>query len=87
MGYFPSDQNIFVSDCSFIIRNLLHLYLYTQVLQKHIADEKIAQDIKSKLDTTPGIAYSEIAKKASECGRTQLAVRVSTYRWSVYKNK
>ena len=47
-----------------------------KVLQKHIADERIAQDIKSKLDTTPGIAYSEIAKKASECGRTQLAVRV-----------
>ncbi len=46
------------------------------MLQKHIADERIAQDIKSKLDTTPGIAYSEIAKKASECGRTQLAVRL-----------
>ncbi|XP_022100529.1 vacuolar protein sorting-associated protein 16 homolog [Acanthaster planci] len=50
-----------------------------KVLQKHIADEKIAQDIKSKLDTAPGIAYSEIAKKASECGRTQLAVRLLEY--------
>ncbi|XP_033625342.1 vacuolar protein sorting-associated protein 16 homolog [Asterias rubens] len=59
-------------------RILAHWACY-KVLQKHIADERIAQDIKSKLDTTPGIAYSEIAKKASECGRTQLAVRLLEY--------
>ena len=47
------------------------------MFQKHIPDEQIAQDIKRKLGDTPGIPYSEIAKKALECGRTQLAVSVS----------
>eukprot|EP00057_Strongylocentrotus_purpuratus_P030253 XP_781126.3 PREDICTED: vacuolar protein sorting-associated protein 16 homolog [Strongylocentrotus purpuratus] len=50
-----------------------------KVEQKHIPDELIAQSIKEKLGDTPGIAYSEIAKKASECGRTQLAVKLLEY--------
>ena len=50
--------------------------MYEQVEQKNIPDEEIAMSIKNKLGDTPGIAYSEIAKKASECGRTQLAVKV-----------
>ena len=52
--------------------------MFYQVFQKHIPDEQIAVDIKRKLGDTPGIPYSEIAKKALECGRTQLAVSVST---------
>ncbi|XP_071505509.1 vacuolar protein sorting-associated protein 16 homolog [Diadema antillarum] len=50
-----------------------------KVEQKHIPDEAIAESIKNKLGDTPGIAYSEIAKKASECGRTQLAVKLLEY--------
>ena len=38
----------------------------------------IARAINSKLGETPGISYTEIASKALECGRTQLAIRVST---------
>ncbi|XP_072019724.1 vacuolar protein sorting-associated protein 16 homolog [Amphiura filiformis] len=50
-----------------------------KVFQKHIPDEQIAVDIKRKLGDTPGIPYSEIAKKALECGRTQLAVSLLEY--------
>ena len=44
--------------------------------QKNVDDETIAQDIASKLKDTPAVAYSDIANKAQQCGRTELAIRV-----------
>lgn len=39
-------------------------------------DEDIAQAIAAKLGDTPGISYTEIASKAWDCGRPELAIRV-----------
>ena len=36
----------------------------------------MANTIVSKLGDTPGISYTEIATKAKDCGRTELAIRV-----------
>ncbi|XP_014676106.1 PREDICTED: vacuolar protein sorting-associated protein 16 homolog, partial [Priapulus caudatus] len=47
-----------------------------QVQQTDIDDEQVALAIAEKLGNTAGISYSEIASKASECGRTQLAIRL-----------
>ena len=41
-------------------------------------DEEIARAIASKLKDAAGISYTEIASKALECGRTELATRVGT---------
>ncbi|XP_070536133.1 vacuolar protein sorting-associated protein 16 homolog [Ptychodera flava] len=56
-------------------RILAHWACY-KVEQKEQADEQIARAIQSKLGDTPGISYSEIAAKASECGRKDLAIRL-----------
>lgn len=47
-----------------------------QVQQKDKSDEEVAQAINQKLGDTPGISYSEIAGRAYECGRTELAIKV-----------
>lgn len=44
--------------------------------QKEEADEVIARNISLKLGDAAGISYSEIANKAYECGRTELAIKV-----------
>ncbi|KAI8484680.1 Vacuolar protein sorting-associated protein 16 [Branchiostoma belcheri] len=49
------------------------------VQQTHVDDELIARSINEKLRDTPGISYSEIAAKAAECGRTELAIRLLEY--------
>ena len=49
---------------------------FSQVQQANVDDEEIARAINSKLGETPGISYSEIASKAVDCGRTQLAIKV-----------
>jgi hypothetical protein len=46
------------------------------VQQTNKDDDDIAQAIAKKLGDTPGISYTEIASKALECGRTQLAIKV-----------
>lgn len=51
-------------------------WAFLKVKQTFLDDEKIAQDIYNKLGHSPGIAYSEIANKAIECGRTQLAIKL-----------
>jgi len=48
-----------------------------KVQQTHLDDDQIARDINVKLGMTPGVSYSEIANKAFECGKTDLAIRVS----------
>ncbi|XP_077989106.1 vacuolar protein sorting-associated protein 16 homolog [Glandiceps talaboti] len=56
-------------------RILAHWACY-KVQQKQQDDEEIARAIQSKLGDTPGISYSEIAAKASEHGKTKLAIRL-----------
>ncbi|XP_002734080.3 vacuolar protein sorting-associated protein 16 homolog, partial [Saccoglossus kowalevskii] len=55
-------------------RILAHWACY-KVQQTNRDDEQIARAIQGKLGDTPGISYTEIAAKASECGRTELAIR------------
>ena len=44
--------------------------------QTNVDDESIARAIAQKLGDTPGVSYSEVANRAIECGRTDLAIRV-----------
>lgn len=43
--------------------------------------EQIAEEIADKLGYTPGVSYSEIAVKAADCGRKQLAIKVLNSDW------
>lgn len=45
--------------------------------QKDKSDEEVAYAINQKLGDTPGISYSEIAARAYDCGRTELAIKVT----------
>ena len=47
--------------------------------QKHENDESLAYAISQKLGDTPGVSYSEIASKAVDCGREELAIRLLEY--------
>lgn len=47
-----------------------------QVKQTQLDREQVARDIAEKLGYAPGISYSEIAMKAADCGRMQLAIKV-----------
>jgi hypothetical protein len=46
------------------------------VKQTQLDREQVARDIAEKLGYAPGISYSEIAIKAADCGRMQLAIKV-----------
>ncbi|XP_072335471.1 vacuolar protein sorting-associated protein 16 homolog [Scyliorhinus torazame] len=59
-------------------RILAHWACY-KVQQKEEPDDNIARAINNKLGDTPGISYSEIAAKAYECGRTELAIKLLEY--------
>ena len=48
----------------------------SQVQQKEEPDESIAHAVSVKLGEAAGISYSEIAARAYECGRTELAIKV-----------
>uniref|UniRef100_A0A4W5LMI8 Vps16 C-terminal domain-containing protein n=1 Tax=Hucho hucho TaxID=62062 RepID=A0A4W5LMI8_9TELE len=47
-----------------------------QVQQKEEPDESIAHAVSVKLGEAAGISYSEIAARAYECGRTELAIKL-----------
>ena len=53
--------------------------IHAQVQQTSVDDESIARAIAQKLGDTPGVSYSEVANRAIECGRTELAIRVRTF--------
>ena len=55
---------------------ILGNWAFLKVRQTFLDDERIARDISNKLGHSPGISYSEIANKAIECGRTQLAIKL-----------
>lgn len=50
-----------------------------KVKQNQLDEEQVAIDIANKLSSTPGILYAEIADKANECGRKQLAIKLLDY--------
>lgn len=56
---------------------LLGHVLSSQVQQKDLSDEAIAQAVCLKVGDSPGFSYSHIAAKAYECGRAELAIKVN----------
>ncbi|XP_061439573.1 vacuolar protein sorting-associated protein 16 homolog isoform X2 [Rhineura floridana] len=67
-----------LSEFQGISRILAHWACY-KVQQKDKSDEEVAQAINQKLGDTPGISYSEIAARAYDCGRTELAIKLVEY--------
>lgn len=59
-------------------RILAHWACY-KVKQTQLDKEQIAEEIADKLGYAPGVSYSEIAKKAADCGRKQLAIKLIDY--------
>lgn len=58
-------------------KNINYKYHVLQVLQpSQKSDEQIAKEINSKLGYTPGISYTDIANRADQAGRKQLAIKV-----------
>lgn len=49
--------------------------------QKDLSNEAIARAVCVKVGDSPGVSYSDIAAKAYECGRTELAIKVSQARF------
>ncbi|NWR99853.1 VPS16 protein, partial [Motacilla alba] len=50
--------------------------LVSPVQQKDKSDEEVAQAINQKLGDAAGISYSDIATRAYDCGRAELAIKV-----------
>ncbi|XP_065519120.1 vacuolar protein sorting-associated protein 16 homolog isoform X1 [Lathamus discolor] len=67
-----------LSEVQGVSRILAHWACY-KVQQKDKSDEEVAQAINHKLGDTPGISYSEIAARAYDCGRTELAIKLLEY--------
>ncbi|XP_048390970.1 vacuolar protein sorting-associated protein 16 homolog [Stegostoma tigrinum] len=67
-----------ISELQGASRILAHWACY-KVQQKEEPDDSIARAINHKLGDTPGISYSEIAAKAYECGRIELAIKLLEY--------
>ncbi|KAM4672694.1 vacuolar protein sorting-associated protein 16 homolog isoform 2-T2 [Amazona ochrocephala] len=67
-----------LSEIQGVSRILAHWACY-KVQQKDKSDEEVAQAINHKLGDTPGISYSEIAARAYDCGRTELAIKLLEY--------
>uniref|UniRef100_H3ADV7 Vacuolar protein sorting-associated protein 16 homolog n=1 Tax=Latimeria chalumnae TaxID=7897 RepID=H3ADV7_LATCH len=59
-------------------RVLAHWACY-KVQQKDENDDEVARAINQKLGDTPGISYSDIAARAYECGRMELAIKLLEY--------
>jgi hypothetical protein len=53
------------------------MFFILQVKQTQLDKEQIAEEIADKLGYAPGVSYSEIAKRAADCGRKQLAIKVN----------
>ncbi|XP_069702504.1 vacuolar protein sorting-associated protein 16 homolog [Periplaneta americana] len=59
-------------------RILAHWACY-KVKQTQLDREQVARDIADKLGYAPGVSYSDIAMKAADCGRMQLAIKLMDY--------
>uniref|UniRef100_A0A3B3R9I6 Vacuolar protein sorting-associated protein 16 homolog n=1 Tax=Paramormyrops kingsleyae TaxID=1676925 RepID=A0A3B3R9I6_9TELE len=58
------------------VSRVLKHWACCKVQQKEEADEVIARMVSLKLGETAGISYSDIAARAYECGRTELAIKL-----------
>lgn len=67
-----------IPDYQGVSRVLKH-WACCKVQQKEEADEAVARAVSVKLGEAAGISYSEIATKAYECGRTELAIKLLEY--------
>lgn len=56
-------------------RILAHWACY-KVAQLDVSTDEVARAISDKLASSPGILYSEIARKAVDCGRQDLAIKL-----------
>ncbi|XP_077638799.1 vacuolar protein sorting-associated protein 16 homolog [Lonchura striata] len=61
-----------------VSRILAHWACY-KVQQKDKSDEEVAQAINQKLGDAAGISYSDIATRAYDCGRAELAIKLLEY--------
>uniref|UniRef100_A0A674A8X8 Vacuolar protein sorting-associated protein 16 homolog n=1 Tax=Salmo trutta TaxID=8032 RepID=A0A674A8X8_SALTR len=58
------------------VSRVLKHWACCKVQQKEEPDESIAHAVSMKLGEAAGISYSEIAARAYECGRTELAIKL-----------
>ncbi|XP_062303702.1 vacuolar protein sorting-associated protein 16 homolog [Osmerus eperlanus] len=58
------------------VSRVLKHWACCKVQQKEEADDVIARAVSVKLAEAAGISYSEIATRAYECGRTELAIKL-----------
>uniref|UniRef100_A0A8C8EK93 Vacuolar protein sorting-associated protein 16 homolog n=1 Tax=Oncorhynchus tshawytscha TaxID=74940 RepID=A0A8C8EK93_ONCTS len=58
------------------VSRVLKHWACCKVQQKEEPDESIAHAVSVKLGEAAGISYSEIAARAYECGRTELAIKL-----------
>ncbi|CAL7934755.1 unnamed protein product [Xylocopa violacea] len=65
-------------------RILAHWACY-KVKQTQLDKKQIAEEIADKLGYAPGVSYSEIAKRAADCGRKQLAIKLIDYEPRAYQ--
>ncbi|XP_075898377.1 vacuolar protein sorting-associated protein 16 homolog isoform X1 [Nelusetta ayraudi] len=64
-----------IPDYQGVSRVLKH-WASCKVQQKDLSDEAIARAVCLKVGDSPGVSYSDIAAKAFECGRTELAIKL-----------
>ncbi|CAG01327.1 unnamed protein product [Tetraodon nigroviridis] len=57
------------------VSRVLRHWAVCKVQQKDLSDEAIAQAVCLKVGDSPGFSYSDIAAKAYECGRSELAIK------------
>ncbi|XP_038126852.1 vacuolar protein sorting-associated protein 16 homolog isoform X2 [Cyprinodon tularosa] len=67
-----------IPDYQGVSRVLKH-WASCKVQQKDLTDEAIARAVCSKVGDCPGVSYSDIAAKAYECGRPELAIKLLDY--------
>uniref|UniRef100_A0A3B5ML19 Vacuolar protein sorting-associated protein 16 homolog n=1 Tax=Xiphophorus couchianus TaxID=32473 RepID=A0A3B5ML19_9TELE len=64
-----------IPDYQGVSRVLKH-WASCKVQQKDLTDEAIARAVCAKVGDSPGVSYSDVAAKAYECGRPELAIKL-----------
>uniref|UniRef100_A0A3B4F0V9 Vacuolar protein sorting-associated protein 16 homolog n=1 Tax=Pundamilia nyererei TaxID=303518 RepID=A0A3B4F0V9_9CICH len=64
-----------IPDYQGVSRVLKH-WASCKVQQKDLTDDAIARAVCMKVGDSPGVSYSDIAAKAYECGRAELAIKL-----------
>uniref|UniRef100_A0AAQ5Y850 Vacuolar protein sorting-associated protein 16 homolog n=1 Tax=Amphiprion ocellaris TaxID=80972 RepID=A0AAQ5Y850_AMPOC len=87
---YPSDQLVYrqfyplaIEICRYLkipdyqgVSRVLKHWASCKVQQKDLSDEAIARAVCVKVGDSPGVSYSDIAARAYECGRTELAIKL-----------